>query len=106
MYFRFTLFNTLTLVLMAATAAMIWIRLRVSVEKTWPLVYYVILVAYSEGFPGSLSPYAVFAGVVSGLLLRFEFMGGVVLKGVRLVEFAVFGYVLFRAVQLLLMLPW
>jgi hypothetical protein len=44
--------------------------------------------------------------VVSGLLLRFEFMGGVVLKGVRLVEFAVFGYVLFRGVQLLLMLPW
>jgi len=106
MYFRFTLFNTLTLLVMAATAAMTWIRLRVSIEKTWPLVYYLILVGYSEAFPGSLSPYAVFAGVVSGLLLRFEFMGGAVLKGVRVVEFIVFAYVFVRTVQLLLMLPW
>ncbi|MGB9605301.1 MAG: hypothetical protein ACPL88_05400 [Bryobacteraceae bacterium] len=106
MYFRFTLFNTLTLILLAATVAMIWIRLRVSIEKTWPLAYYALVIAYSEAFPGSLSPYGVFTGVVSGLLLRFEFMGGPVLKAIRLLEFGVFGYVLARGVQLLLMLPW
>ncbi len=105
MYFRFTLFNTLTLALMALTMVMVWVRLRFSLEKTWPLTYYVLVVAYAEGFPGSLSPYWVFAGVVVGLLLRFEFMGGVVLKGVRAAEFAVFGYVLVRSVQLLLMWP-
>lgn len=106
MYFRFTLFNSLTLLVMAASAAMIWIRLRFSIEKTWPLAYYLIVIAYSEAFPGSLSPYAVFTGVVCGLLLRFEFMGGPVLKAVRVIEFGVFGYVLVRGTQLLLMLPW
>ncbi|MCS7314893.1 MAG: hypothetical protein RMI94_05685 [Bryobacterales bacterium] len=106
MYFRFTLFNSLTLLVMAASAAMIWIRLRFSVEKTWPLGYYAILIAYSEAFPGSLSPYAVFGGVVCGLLLRFEFMGGAVLQSVRVIEMGIFGYVLVRGTQLLLMLPW
>lgn len=106
MYFRFTLFNTLTLVVMGATAAMVWVRFRFSLEKTWPLVYYLMVIAYSEAFPGSLSPYWVFAGVVIGLLLRFEFMGGPVLKGVRLAELAVFGYVLVRSLQLLLLWPW
>ncbi len=106
MYFRFTLFNTLTLVLMFATMAMAWVRLRFSVEKTWPLIYYLMLIAYSEGFPGSLSSSWVFAGVVLGLLLRFEFMGGAVLKGARVAEFVVFGYVLLRGLQLLLLWPW
>ncbi len=106
MYFRFTLFNSLTLLVMAASAAMVWIRLRTSIEKTWPLAYYLILIAYSEAFPGSLSRYAVFLGVVCGLLLRFEFMGGLVLKAVRVAEFGVFAYVLVRGTQLLLMLPW
>lgn len=106
MYFRFTLFNTATLAVMAATLAMVWIRFNFSLEKTWPLAYYAIVIAYSEVFPGSLSPYWVFAGVVIGLLLRFEFMGGVVLKAVRAAEFAVFAYVLVRGLQLLLLWPW
>jgi len=106
MYFRFTLFNTLTLLVMTATVLMLWVRYRFSIEKTWPLIYYLIIIAYSEAFPGSLSPYWVFAGVVSGLLLRFEFMGGLVLKAVRVAEYAVFAYVLLRGLQLLLLWPW
>lgn len=106
MYFRFTLFNTLTLLVMAATVAMGWVRYRFSIEKTWPLVYYLIIVGYAEAFPGSLSPYWVFTGVVSGLLLRFEFMGGILLKAVRAIEYAVLVYVLVRGLQLLLLWPW
>lgn len=106
MYFRFTLFNTLTLLVMAATLVMVWVRFRFSTEKTWPLSYYLVVIAYSEAFTGSLSPYWVFAGVVLGLLLRFEFMGGLVFKAVRMAEFAVFGYVLVRGLQLLLLWPW
>jgi len=106
MYFRFTLFNTVTLLVMAATLVMVWVRFHFSLEKTWPLAYYAIVIAYSEAFPGSLSPYWVFAGVVIGLLLRFEFMGGLVLKAARTAEFVVFGYVLLRGLQLLLLWPW
>jgi hypothetical protein len=106
MYFRFTLFNTLTLLVMAATLVMVWVRLRFSLEKTWPLGYYLIVIAYAEAFAGSLSPYWVFAGVVIGLFLRFEFMGGAVLKGMRLAELIFFGYVLLRGLQLLLLWPW
>ncbi len=106
MYFRWTLFNSLTLGIMGLTLLMVWIRFRFALEATWPLIYYGFLIAYSETFVGALSPYWIFAGVVAGLLLRFEFMGGFVLKGIRLAELAVFGYVIVRGLQLLLLWPW
>jgi len=106
MYFRFTLFNSLTLAVIALTIGMIYVRFRYALDATWPLLYYVLLIAYSESFRGSLSPHWLFAGVVGGLLLRFEFMGGIVAKGVRGVELAVFGYVIWRCLQLLLLWPW
>ncbi len=91
MFFRFTLFNDLTLVLMALT---IWVgvaRFAARLESNWFLIYYALLVAYWKVFEGSLNTYWVLAGVACGLLLRFEFLGGPVLKAVRAVELVVFG---------------
>lgn len=106
MYFRFTLFNSLTLFVMALTIGMFYARFRCRLESTWPLFYYVVVVGFWLAFGGALAAPWVIGGLACGVLLRFEFMGGFVLKGVRVLEMIFFGYVLWRCLALLLMLPW
>jgi hypothetical protein len=102
MYFRFTLFNSLTLTLMGLTVWMAVARVLTRLDSNWPLVYYLLVLAYWKTFEGALNNNWVLIGIVCGMLLRFEFMGGIVLKLVRVVEFAFFAYVLWRSVGLIL----
>ena len=106
MYFRWTLFNGCTLLLMALTIPVAVARLRGVLESNWPLLYYAALLAYWKAFEGGLSTYAVLLGVACGVLLRFEFLGGVPLTFVRVLEYFFFAYVLWRGLTLVLMLPW
>jgi hypothetical protein len=106
MSFQFTWFNVATLVLIGLTAWVISARLRGRLESNWPLLYYALVVVYWQVFPGGLNSYWIFAGVVSAALLRFEFLGGVILTFVRVVEFCFFGYIFWRALTLLLLWPW
>jgi hypothetical protein len=106
MYFRFTLFNSATLGLMLLTAGMIWARFRFRLESTWPLLYYVPIALYGLTFRDSLSGPWVIGGMVCAALLRFEFMGGFVLQGVRALEMLFFAYLLWRCTVLLLLWPW
>jgi hypothetical protein len=106
MDFILTWFNIFTLALMGATIWVMAARIRGRLESNWPLFYYVGVIAYYQSFPRGLDPYWVFVGLVCGTLLRFEFMGGVILTLVRVVEFFFFCYVLWRAVQLLLGWAW
>lgn len=102
MYFRFTLFNNLTLALMGLTVWMAAGRLASRADSNWPLLYYLLVLAYWKAFEGGLNTYWVLTGVACGLLLRFEFLGGAVAKLVRAVEYAFFAYVLWRGVGLIL----
>lgn len=106
MYFRFTLFNSITLLIMALTVFMIYARFRFRLENTWLLLFYAAIIGYWKGFAGSLNTYWVLAGLGSGLLLRFEFLGGSPLMAVRVVELGFLGYVLWRCAGLLLLWPW
>ena len=103
MYFPITLFNVVTLFLMAVTAFIAVKRFTFRVDSNWPLVYYVVLIAYWRGFPYTLENYWVLGGVLCALLLRFEFLGGAAVKLIRAVELAVFAYVMLRCVKLILM---
>ena len=103
MYFRFTLFNVITLCVMAATVVMAIKRFQLRLDTNWPLLYYAILVTYSRGFQYSLNEYWLFTGVACGLFLRFEFLGGIFEKAIRAVELAVFAYVLWRCLGLILL---
>lgn len=70
-------------------------RFRSRVDSNWPMIFYLLVVIYHQALPSRLNPYIVFAGVVSTLLLRFEFMGGRFLKVMRAVDvllLAVIGY--------------
>jgi|SRR5579859_3693894 len=103
MYFPITLFNIVTLLLMAATVFIAVKRFTLRVDSNWPLVYYGVLIAYWRGNSYTLDNYWVLAGLLCGLLLRFEFLGGAVEKLIRGVELAVFAYVIFRCVKLILL---
>ena len=102
MYFQITLFNIVTLFLMAATLLVAAKRYVANPESNWPLVYYSALTAYWSGYPYTLDTYWVMGGLLCGLLLRFEFLGGAAEKLIRALELLVFGYVLWHCVKLIL----
>ncbi len=85
------------LILLSLTAWMVVGRFTKSLESNWPLVYYLLVVAHLKVFEGGLNPYWVYAAVVSGLFLRFEFMGGAVLKTFRVLELCALAYIGWRA---------
>jgi len=99
--FRFTLFNNLTLFLMALTAGAAVLRLRGRASSSWPLAYYAAALGYTFGFEGGLNPYGVFAGLISSLLVRL----GIFPRQARVVELAALAYVLWRCLGLLLLWP-
>ena len=102
MYFQITLFNVVTLFLMAATLAVTVKRLIAAVDTNWPLAYYGLLLTYWRGYMYTLDNYWVIGGVLCGLLLRFEFLGGAIEKIIRGLELLVFGYVVWSCVRLIL----
>ena len=102
MYFQITLFNIVTLSLMAATLLVAARRYAASAESNWPLAYYGVLIAYWRGYSYTLDTYWVMGGLLCGLLLRFEFLGGAVEKLIRALEALVFAYVIWRCVKLIL----
>jgi hypothetical protein len=104
MYFQITLFNVVTLFLMAVTVLIGAKRLSAAVDTNWPLAYYGLLLAYWRSYSYTMDNYWVLGGVLCGLLLRFEFLGGAVEKMIRAIELLVFAYVALRCVQLVLQL--
>jgi hypothetical protein len=102
MYFQITLFNVVTLFLIAATLVVTVKRLTASSDCNWPLAYYGLLLTYWRGYMYTLDNYWVIGGVVCGLVLRFEFLGGAIEKIIRALELLVFGYVVWSGVRLVL----
>ena len=63
-------------------------RFSVSVDNTWPLVFYAGLVVWGNVHDGVLNPLVLYSGVVCGLMLRFEFLNERLIMVVRLLELA------------------
>ena len=97
--FRFTLFNGITLFIMAATAGIAAIRIAGRNRSRWPLAYYPVLLGYALGFKYSLNPGWVAAGAALTLMVR----AGVQPLAARIAEYAVLAYVFWRALGLLLL---
>ena len=55
-------------------------------DPSWQLLVWALVVVFSNIYEGAVHPTVVYIGVVCALLLRFEFMGGWVLKVVRFIE--------------------
>lgn len=97
-----TSFALLTFILVVLTLWMVVGRLTKSLESNWPLVYYLVVVAHLKAFSGGLNPSMVYVAVVCGLFLRFEFMGGAILKAFRAIELGTLAYIIWRGLSLLL----
>ena len=96
-----TWFNATTVLVIVLTLWVMWLRKQLKFDSNLPLLYYAVLVFYSRAYEGAYYNYAIMAGVLAGLFLRFEFLGGWPLKSIRTVEFVVHCYVLYMAVTLL-----
>jgi hypothetical protein len=75
----------------------IWVmraRFTSKIDTPWPLFYYAFLVIFVRANEGDFNNTLIFAGVVFALFLRYEFMGGFVLKAFRTGEFLVHIYIL------------
>jgi hypothetical protein len=95
-------FSVLTATFMAMTAGLLYFRLNRSCESNWPLFYYLLAVIYAKWFEGTLNDYALYAAVIAALLLRFEFMGGWIIRILQAGEFGLLLYFLYRGVELLM----
>jgi len=83
---RYSPFNITAALAIALTFWVFGARWRGLVDSNWPLLYYLGVVIYSYVFPSVLDPSWVYAGVMTAVFLRFEFMGGFILKVVRALE--------------------
>ena len=97
--FRFTLFNGITLFIMAATLGVAALRAAGRAGSKWPLIYYPVLLAYAVAFPYSVNPLWAAGGLALSLMVRF----GVFAAAARLAEFVMLAYVFWRGLALLML---
>jgi hypothetical protein len=71
------------------TVLLAWVlasRFSGKIDPSWQLLVWVFVVVFASFYEGLMHPTVLYIGVVCALLLRFEFMGGFVLKAVRFFE--------------------
>lgn len=86
--------------LMGAT----WIafmRFRMKPDSSWPLIFYLVLVIYSNQFGQAIPPFVLYLSVVCGLLLRFEFMNERLILFVKVIEVACLVMIAYRLLHIL-----
>jgi hypothetical protein len=98
-HYPFTLFNGITVFVLALALLLVWRRFRGALEANWPLVCYAAIAGYMIGFSSGLNPYWVGAGVACAVAIRLGFYP----RQVRWVEAIALGYVAWRCVGLVLM---
>ena len=96
-YFRFTLFNDATLLIVALTLWTAVARHRNPPPRNWPLAYYAVITGYTFGFDGSFNKLWIAGGLACSVLIRAG------LTSARWAELIFFAYVLWRSVCLLLL---
>jgi hypothetical protein len=78
--FNATPTNMTALLVIALALAAIVVLLRKRYDSNLPLLFYFIAVVFTRLFDRPVSPFILYGGLAFALLLRFEFMGGIVMK--------------------------
>ena len=84
------------LLLMGLLAAVLVSRFTGRLDRSWPLIVWALLVVIANSYEGAIYPIVIYVGVICALFLRFEFMGGFVLKAIRLIEAVAILLILWR----------
>lgn len=96
--------NVGLLLTFALAVATIWLavnRFNLKLENNWPLVYYGLLVLFSNLYPLVINAYVIYVSVICGLLLRFEFLNERIVFFFRIVEMLCFGVIGWQLFSLL-----
>lgn len=93
--------NLFTLAMIGLTLVMIQQRWVGNYDSNRPLLFYMLAVLYVRANEGHFNNYVIFIAIVAALFLRFEFLGGWLLRTVRLVEFVCLGLFLIQTVAIL-----
>jgi hypothetical protein len=94
-----SVFTITTLLLASITVWILVVRWRSRPDTNWPLFYYVGLFAYTKSFDDLVDPLVIYVAVVSGLLVRFEYLSGWILELIKVVETLCLIYVIGRCVR-------
>src|SRR5688572_21293052 len=97
MSFHATNFTVSILLLMALTLFIAGVRVRKPVENNWVLFYWILVTVVTITTPELYDFRIIAVGLAAGLLLRFEFMGGAVIRLVLIVEMCVWAYILYAS---------
>ena len=98
-HYPFTLFNALTLLVLALALIIEWRRRRGPLTANWPLAGYAAIAGYTIAFSRGLNPYWVAAGAACAVAIRLGFYP----RQLRWVEAVALAYVAWRSIGLLLM---
>lgn len=99
MSLRFTDLELLASIVCGITVWLFAIRGRIEQESNWPLVYYLGLIFYQKSAGRFLEANFVYAGVISAMMIRFEFMSSSFSKIFRFIEAVCFVYVIWRCLD-------
>ena len=64
------------------------------IDTPWPMVYYFVLVLFVRSFEGEFNNYVIFFCVICALFMRYEFIGGLILRLFRTGELLAHLYVI------------
>jgi hypothetical protein len=93
-------FGLLTTFALAVAAAWIALnRFRIRLDSNWPVLFYLAMLFHASGYPYIVNAWLLYATVVCGMVLRFEFLGRRLAAFIRAGEFgalAVLSWQMFR----------
>jgi hypothetical protein len=82
--------------LLVFTAGMILVRLKAQLDNNWPVFYWLVVLWFAQTQRDTWDFNFVIAGAVAALLLRYEFMAPGLVILIQVIEFAVWGYILYQ----------
>jgi hypothetical protein len=80
MNFNATPTNMTAILVVCLAVVAIFMLLRSRYDTNLPLIFYFAAMLFTHLFDRPVSPYIMYGGLAFALLLRFEFMGGMVMK--------------------------
>lgn len=80
MEFNATSLNVTEILVVALAVVALFMVLRKRYSSNLPLLFYFALILFTDATERGVNPYVLYAGLVFAMFLRFEFMGGTLVK--------------------------
>jgi hypothetical protein len=97
-------FNVTTALLVVGALFIVYLRLRNWFDTNVPLIYYGLMVVYTNALDGLLKPWVIYFGVALALLLRFEFMNVQCTRAVKSFELLVLAVIVWQCTAMIFQL--